>query len=706
MTTTQHPDAARGAIERRSRALAYAIAAGIGLCAVLWSLPLRVIAGFLPPGAPPQALLDYVQHVTGQVYFLAQPWHWPLLEAQRLDAPYGISIALTDSIPLVAVLLKLLRPLVPWVQQGIGPFLGLAWLMQPVAAVFALRGTGERRLLPAVAIAVMASSMPSFLFRFLHAGLDGHFLLLAALGLYLRAMRPRHATAWLAVLCAVLVLSLFVHPYLMAMIAAIAAAVPASQILRGDFRAAAGGAALVVLATALIGWAAWGFGYLAPGDPNGFGKYSMNLAAPVWPGLGWFAPRLGIGAIEGTGGQYEGYQYLGAGLLGLLLVLFVTRAGRGWVCSALRRHAGLAAAMAVLTLYALSNHAMAFHHTLWQVAFEPPGAHALRSSGRLFWPAAYLLLLAGVRGVCVTQPRLFPVVLGLAALLQLVDAIPLRARVTDTERAGEAAPTPEATRLRGVLAGYRTLWLRPRMECNVWDMTQPMAAILLAAPDDLATDSIYAARTPAGTACDSDLGAADRLLPGVLGLAYGERRDALAHVWQAYGARCGVLGEDVLCSADGQGLAGLPQPPVPPPLPPGVTVSGAQGERFGASLVHGWYQLEPWGAWAGSPFPQLRIVLPDALRDGPVAVTLGLQAPPGGVPRPVVVHAGAADGPVVARFSVAPDMATYRLVVPADLGRQGDLLALTLDDGATVRIPTDARHFGVGLGSIRIEPAP
>jgi hypothetical protein len=50
------------------------------------------------------------------------------------------------------------------------------------------------------------------------------------------------------------------------------------------------------------------------GGESGFGLYSMNLLSPVWPQRsGLLGPRLPV--LDATGGQYEGYNYLDAGLL-------------------------------------------------------------------------------------------------------------------------------------------------------------------------------------------------------------------------------------------------------------------------------------------------------------------------------------------------------------------------------------------------------
>ena len=330
--------------------LSYSATLGIGVALVAWAFPLWAVLGLAPPGAP--ASPDFAQHVAGQRYFLREGWHWPLLVAQRLDAPRGTNIALTDSLPLLALLFK---PFARWLPDGfqaVTVWLAISWAMQPVAAVFALRGAGERRALPAVAVAVLASTLPSFLARMPHAALAGHFTLLLALGFHLRAVRPeRDAVRWAACAGLLLPVLLLVHPYLMLMASALLLATPLTLLLRRSplwlpslltaLLSLAGTAGLAVL-----------LGYDGAPEAAGFGVYSMNLLSPVWPETSALLPSLAT-PLDATGGQYEGFQYLGAGLIALLAAALLLTPIR--LLAALSRHAGLAAACLALTALALSN---------------------------------------------------------------------------------------------------------------------------------------------------------------------------------------------------------------------------------------------------------------------------------------------------------------------------------------------------------------
>ncbi|MBN8897304.1 MAG: hypothetical protein J0H35_03820, partial [Rhodospirillales bacterium] len=315
--------------------MAYGIAAAIGVTFVVTIVTLRLALG---TGIDESFLTgDVTQHIVGQRYFIADAWRWPLLVTRLLEPPQGVNISLTDSIPLAALLTKLFRGMLPAGYTTIYPWLGVAFLLQPIAGVYALRGAGEKRLLPAALVALLALSMPTLLFRVGHIALCSHFLLLFAIGLYLRITADGRGRLGpvLLLLCA----SLLIHPYLLAMVATVLVAAPITLCLRrAPWATVAGQVAAALVATAGLALLL-GYGGESPG--SGFGRASMNLISPVYPFqsflyqaiVGSPAPR-----VDATGLQYEGYQYLGAGVLLLLAVMLVTDPRA--VGRSIRRHAG------------------------------------------------------------------------------------------------------------------------------------------------------------------------------------------------------------------------------------------------------------------------------------------------------------------------------------------------------------------------------
>ncbi len=434
----------RGEPERRSapsRALAATIFTQRALVGYLCALivgAVMVYSAFPLERVFPQHSLDFPiagdagQHVVGQRYFIADAWRWPLLRARNLGTPKGVDISLTDSIPLLAVPAKLLRGILPPGFHTIDMWLAIAFFLQPIAAVFALRSAGERRLAPALFVAVVALSVPSFLYRIGHAALTGHFLILLAIGFYFRILRDERGFVW-KWQPLLMVVSLLIHPYLMVMVLAVLAAAPISLYARRDtaWKNAALGfgfsVGLTVLVMALLG-------YLSTRSPrDDFGTQQMNLLAPFHPTFSSLIPGFHFDGA-GTAWTGEGYQYLGLGIIVLLCVstaLLLIRPARLTVRSQL----GLVVISAALILIALSTKIYVGNYLVVAIKGSPHILEQMRSSGRFFWPVTYLILI----GATVVAMRYLPAALSLP-LLALAAAL----QVADTAGSEAGAPQRDA----------------------------------------------------------------------------------------------------------------------------------------------------------------------------------------------------------------------------------------------------------------------
>jgi hypothetical protein len=523
---------------------AYGAAILLGLAQALLTFPRAFL--FPVASAAWAPIGDAAQHAIAQRFFIRDSWHWPPLLALNMNVPEGVNIAFADGIPLLALPLKVIAPLLPEGFHGIGLWYAIATLAQPVAAVWALRGAGERRVLPAFGIALAALAMPAWLARYGHAALTGHAVLLGALGLYLRLARAQTPASW-AGTAAFAVAALLVHPYLAVMALALIAAVPMTLLLRGDhgWRGAALGTALVAGAVACTMAA---FGYLGAGGDGGYGRYALNLLSPVWPHRSLLFGGGIAREIDATGhGGWEGYNWLGAGLIaGLLLGLVL----RPWDALAmLRRHAGLALALAGLTLLAVSHRVGAGGAIILDLGTVPAVLEQFRASGRFFWPVGYALLVAAV--VLVARAgRAGPVLaLGLG-LVQVADAAPIR-----HDLAAWAAARPawmlEAEALRGEMAGASRLTLLPSWPCIPAGATDTFItaheALALASERALPVSTMHLARWRTPPVCDDEARAAAPFVAGEVRLILPGSVPALLPLVPDAGSRCRPVGEAILC---------------------------------------------------------------------------------------------------------------------------------------------------------------
>lgn len=706
MPNTQHTSGGSIRPIRSNAAASYLVALLIGVSLVLWVFPRWALTGGMPPGAPPAP--DFGKDILGQLYFFAQDWSSggprTFLVDRKLNMPWGANIGLTDSIPLLAVLAKALRPVLPPFDQVVSLYQAAAWTLQPVAAVFALRSAGERSWLPAVGIAVMAASMPTFLQRLWHAALGGHFLLLAMLGLYLRIARGSRLA--LACACVLQVALLLIHPYLMLMATALLLAAPLTLALRRDARwrftlgAIAASTGVVLLLGQILGY--WG-----SGSDGGYGFYSMNLAAPFWPSLSWLFPTWKFSDLDATGGQADGYQYLGLGMLVLLASSIL--GWRRWR-DLVRRHGGLALACLGLTALAVTNWIFLVHARL-HLPFPSNLLSQVRASGRCFWPVTYTLLVTSVLVTMRALPRAGSVIVLGCALLQFADAQLLRV----ADQAMLTFPAPygfDQTRFASVLRGHDRLTLLPTFPCNGGGTPANVDPLWLAGRTGMATNGMYMARETHASSCLPAETTSVRPAPDEVRVVLPGAEQSVIDLPQ-HDRDCRLLPPYVLCTLDAVALTGLP-PYAAPRVPMGVPMPVQAGRPGAVLLMAGWTAPAAGvGAWSTATSVFLGAAV-DPVPTGPVRLSLRARSMPprswvGGSRRSRMVSVWAGTRHL-ADWSVGASPSSYEAVVPGDWIRQKGAVIVELRTGPLTSAldlgrSTDPRRFGIWLESVTLAPA-
>lgn len=337
---------------------------------------------------------DAAQHWLGWQFFRQSPiFQWPLGANPGYGMEIGSSIVFSDSIPLLALFFKPFDAILPDTFQYFGLWILGCFLLQSVFAWKLLGLFTANRSLRLLGCAFFLIA-PAWLFRIRgHHALFAQWTLLAALLLYFSAQfSHRRWTGLLSV-------TALIHAYLLAMVLAIYLAdlVQRGWLRRLSITDAVRGALVAGLSVIAVMWAA---GYFMLGTdtvPDGFGFYRMNLLSPFDPDATWSAllPNQNGGA-----GDYEGFNFLGSGMLALTLVaVFVTAVSKGPSGSGdmLPRMAPILAVSLLLLLFAISNRVAIGGHEI--LSYPSPGplghlADTFRSSGRFFWPLYYLGYLA------------------------------------------------------------------------------------------------------------------------------------------------------------------------------------------------------------------------------------------------------------------------------------------------------------------------
>lgn len=525
----------------------YVMAFAVGGIAVAAMLPFATIIGAGGLWTSPSG--DVARSLAGHLAFQGEAWRWPLLTTRMLLWPHEASVAMADSNPAFSLLAKTLSR-----SLGLGPinllgfWLALCVLLQPVAAAYALRGAMHDRFEAALVAAVLALLSMAWLWRVGHLNLMGQFVILAAIGLVLRMLAGAVRFGWIKA-AGLLAAGVLFHPYLFVMSAMVLAAVPAEATLAWRWRA-------------IQQWCCWLLACAAPlvlfrllsgdlgGGTTGFGFFSMNLLSPAWPQMsGVFGSGLHL--LDATGGQGEGFNYLGAGVLFLLAAAGVALAASR---QALRVPRGLLLSLLGLSVVALSNRIYAGHLLLldlgdepWEKLFAP-----VRASGRFFWPVGYALMIGAAVVVAKRLPRPAAVIVfAAAALLQFADTGPLRQRAADFLAGADAAP-PNGMALP---AGTTFVSVAPSSMCTASQQTLELSASLLlrAARAGWRLGGAFLARAPRGFSCDKE-----RLDAIESPLATGEARvmttaESIAAIRLpnlGLAARCIKTGTVVICSRE------------------------------------------------------------------------------------------------------------------------------------------------------------
>ena len=372
-------------------------------------------------------------------------WRWPLGTTTLIAWPTGAAVNFTDSAPLLCLLLKPFAAILPQPFQFTGAWLLLCIFLQFGAAFLLLRPHAHVRTVAIVGAALL-TLMPTLLIRVVHPCLFAQWTILLCLHAFINVENARKRDYWYA---SIFLLTALIHPYLLLMNAGIWG----SDVLRRGFGALraknyaelthlVGRSILILICPVAAIWATSGLSQYHSGA-GGFGLYSMSIDALVNPGLEGYS-RILRARPQGKDQIYEGFQYLGFGLLavfaasGLALLIPQGRAQlqrMNWL-------AWLTPALLVLTAFALSDdiqfHGRIVAHVSYDwLPFNLP--EMFRASGRMFWPCAYALAVAALQ-IVFALPRAFPLVVTLTALL--LQACDLTAFAADIRSQTKAASSP------------------------------------------------------------------------------------------------------------------------------------------------------------------------------------------------------------------------------------------------------------------------
>ena len=416
------------------------------------------------------------QYESAWLAYRFAPWSFPLGKLPLIFYPHGSSIAFMDGAPWYLTLLKILNPILPEYFAAWGWWLLVCCIFQALTA---------RRLMTVISTneptrwigTLLLTCSPVFFERSLHFTLMAQGFVLLAWSLFFEEKKSvSKRWYWLATLTAVA----GIHPYLTVMVFSI-------RVTSLVFSSASIKERTIDLFSSLITVISVFsiFGYFQNGTTTDIG--ADFFAADLFT----FFLSFGTGSLWPTmstsPGEQEGYAYLGAGVIVLLvatLLLLIKRkdifavenvsSEDSWICR--RAAQGLIAATA-LFIFSLGTHLRVFSFEIAANAKTSNPMYMLffgklkelplifRAPGRFCWPLYYLIVAFTVRAL---SRRLL--ILYLAIILQFIDIGPFMINSHLRIASGTKPPILKNSIVAKQLRNANEIFfipLEPRMVCGL-----------------------------------------------------------------------------------------------------------------------------------------------------------------------------------------------------------------------------------------------
>ena len=610
-------------------------------------------------------------------------WRLPLGAERLLDWPAGDNIVFTDSLPALAFLFKILSPILPDPFQYIGWWFFISLILQVYFGHRLARKAGMDELESFIS-GFLIGLTPFFLARLYHNTLFSHWMILWALEIYGFEKIPQKRTFGFGLL---LVLTSLTNFYLTFMVAGVFAADVLRTRLRrmrsGPAVGAVAGAESKAVASLIIAMGLVGYFGARQSAAGGFGVYVSEL-------LAWINPQIPLNsrfvpAIPVTEGAYEGFQYLGLGVIGLVLLGLGLRLKRvidkaptsteatGAEATGFDGAAYLAPVIFAFWVFALSDKIHLGPHVLIDLHYGSllgPITAMLRSSGRFMWPVSYALILATLLAVAKMPRQWVKRALIAALVLQIAD---LSAFMRQQWKYTEAAAAPAVFhRLRSpqwdrLIASAKVVDFQPSDPQPRLDLFWELA--FRATRHGVPLTDMYSARVAPAQylfqkADDEDV-RLGRLAPDRL---YVLADDCAPFPVTSVRRLDGVM----IIPPSGADLSGLGSEPVRPPVVSlGAPIAFARPESR-CVLGAGWLEPQADGVSSDGSEAALYLPLPEGAT-GPLRLSVQISGLSGGA---FDMEATSQRDVLIARRAQAPDTVSFE--IPAKLVSGSRALSITL----------------------------
>ncbi len=371
---------------------------------------------------------DWLQNYLGGYVFQSIPWQFPFGVNNLLNYPIGTSMGYSDSIPILAFLFKILKPIWNPEYQYLGLWLFICYILQGFFSALLLKKWNMHIILKIMCSFFLFLS-PVLLNRFGHITLNCHWIILAIFCIFLSRISSNIKLFYLTL---ILLFSVWIHPYITLMVIVFYFMFLLNMIfLKEIYLKYAFMNIIGVCFFTYFSWYLIGYFHIKGIYDSGFGIYSSNLNSFFNP-LTTNASQF-INPLFTPSDKFEGFGYLGLGILILTIPLFFQR---NYNIKQFfdKKYFYLNFSVFLLFLFSLLPIIKFFDFTIFAIKFPEFILNifgTFRSNGRYIWPMCYLIVLYVLLKWVLSNRSLSKkiIILSILLFIQLWDIYPLYKRI-------------------------------------------------------------------------------------------------------------------------------------------------------------------------------------------------------------------------------------------------------------------------------------
>ncbi len=366
--------------------------------------------------------VDIHQHYVGWCHFRKAPWTFPLGLMDSLSYPYKMSVLWTDSIPLLAIIFKCFRDLLPETFQYFGLYGLFSFALTGGTAALLIYRISGNTAASLLSVPFFAESFIMIQRMFYHTSLTAHYLIIIPLLFYLYDCSSWSIKKKCCIWGSYFFIAVMIHPYLWAMGGFIAVFSFIEEIIRKKTIIPAVVTGLFSGLVTFTGLYITGAFYGNVDASYSLGGYEANLNTFINSmGMSRFLPELPLQNPN----QYEGFAYLGLGGLLLIIIAVFVLIKENWILKEAGWEFHIFFLCPVFLIFSVIPE-ITFNTMLLLKLRIPLWLSNIigifRSNGRFIWPAVILILSAAICLIYMSKKKIMPaVVLVICLCLQLLD---------------------------------------------------------------------------------------------------------------------------------------------------------------------------------------------------------------------------------------------------------------------------------------------